>query len=361
MIIGVGMFAIPFSFVQSGFLPGVAGLVILSSVIMALHLLYGEIVLATPEFHRMPGYIRKYLGPGVARVSWASTLFGTVGTLLAYLVVGSLFLQTIVARTVAEAHLYFFAIGLVCVVGLITFFPLRKGAAINGVLTIFEIAFIAGLSLLLLPKVSLQNFFISAPRDLFLPYGVLLFALSGISVIPDLVTVLGRSKRRVRIAIVVGSLIPAALYLLFAFAVVGVSGEQTSVEAIAGLQQALGGDIAFFASAAGFLAILTSFVALSANFQALLSLDLAMPRRLAWLAASAIPFALYLAGFQNFIAIISVVGVVAFGVDAVLFLLMGKKVRQQQGNHSRIMATVSYIILAVIIAGVSAQFLRAIV
>ncbi len=359
MIIGVGMFAIPFSFVQAGFWPGVAELIILSGMVTMLHLLYGEIVLATPEFHRMPGYVRKFLGHKASRISWASTLFGTVGTLLAYLIVGSLFLRTVVARIAPDANLYFFAAGLVCVVGLITFFPIKKESAINGVLTIFEITFIAGLALLLLPRASLQNFSGIHPRDLFLPYGVLLFALSGASVIPDLVTVLGRNKTMVRIAIVAGSFIPAVLYFLFAFAVVGVSGETTSVEAIAGLQQVLGGNVALWASASWLLAVLTSFIALSANFQALLSLDLSMPRRFAWLTASAVPFILYLLGFQNFIAIISTVGVVAFGIDGVLFLLMGRKIRQKQGSRASILTLASYVILAVIVAGVCAELLRA--
>ncbi|MBI4224812.1 MAG: hypothetical protein HY617_00625 [Candidatus Sungbacteria bacterium] len=359
MIIGVGMFAIPFSFVQSGFWPGVFELGVLSLVATALHLLYGEIVLATPEFHRMPGYIRRYLGREAANISWGSTLFGTVGTLLAYLVVGALFLHTILGRIAGGAGVDFFAIILVCAVGLVTIFPIKKESAVNGVLTVFEIAFIAGISLFLLPKVSLPNLAGMHGPDMFMPYGVLLFALTGASVIPDLITILGRNKTRVRIAIIAGSLIPTALYFLFAFAVVGVSGQATSTEAIAGLQQVLGGNIALWASAAGFLAVLTSYIALSANFQALLSLDLTMPRRFAWFVASAVPFAFYLAGFQNFIAIISIVGVVAFGIDGVLFLLMGRKVRQQQHNRSPVMASASYVILGVIIVGVAAELLRA--
>lgn len=358
MIIGVGMFAIPFSFVQSGFLPGAIELIVLSCAVTMLHLLYGEIVLATPEFHRMPGYIRAYLGRGATKISWASTLFGTIGTLLAYLVVGSLFVQTVFGPVGAGTHINIFAIGLVCIVGLITFFPLKKESAINSVLTVFEIAFIALLSLLLLPNISLPNFSAMRARDLFAPYGVLLFALSGAGVIPDVVTVLGRNKKMVRIAIITGSLIPAALYLLFAFAVVGVSGVGTSTEAIVGLQRTFGNNIALWASAVGFLAVLTSFVALSANFQALLSLDLAMPRRFAWLAASAIPFVLYLAGFQNFIAIISIVGVVAFGVDAILFLLMGRSVRRMQGQKSTLASITGFAILAVLLVGVFAELLR---
>lgn len=357
MIIGVGMFAVPFSFAKAGFWPGVFELVILAATVTALHMLYGEIVLATPQFHRMPGYVRMYLGSFAARVSWMSTLVATVGTLLAYLVVGSLFLRT-VAAALAPISPHYLALSFAGTVALVTFFPLKKESAINGVLTVFEIAFLAGISLLLIPRISPGNFSGAHPADLLLHYGVLLFALSGASVIPDVVTVLGRNKTRVRIAIVAGSLIPALLYVLFAYAVVGVTGAETSAEAIAGLQRALGGNIALWVSGAGFLAVLTSYIALSANFQALLALDLRAPRIAAWLAASAIPLALYAAGFRNFIAIIGAVGIVAFGVDAILFLRMGKKVREKTRNRSVIPVVIMYLVLAVIITGVTAALLR---
>jgi len=357
MVIGAGMFAIPFSFAAAGFWLGVAELAILSLVVLTLHLLYAEIVLATPHLHRMPGYVRIYLGRVVGVVSWASSVFGSAGTLLAYLVIGTLFLQTI-AGDAAGSYPLLWAVGLACIVAVITRFSLKKSASINGILTIFEIASIAGLSFFLLFKMSLAHLSGIRVSNAFLPYGVLLFALSGASVIPDLVTILGRNKTRVRAAIVAGSLIPALLYFLFAYAVVGVAGLATSEEAIAGLQRAVGGNIALWASAAGFLAVFTSFVVLSSSFQAMLFLDLGMPRSSAWLVASAIPFVLYLAGFQNFIAVISVVGIISFGIDGALFLLMGRTIREKECIRNPLAALMGYVILAVIVIGVIAEFLR---
>lgn len=357
MIVGAGMFAIPFSFAQTGFWLGTAELVLLSGVMLLLHLLYGEIVLATPEFHRMPGYTRIHLGHRAVAVSWMSSLFGTIGTLLAYLIIGSLFLETVVSRVLPVSGVAL-ASGLACFVALITFFPLKKESAINGALTVCEIAFVAGLSLFLMRHVAPSHLAGVDWSNVFVPYGVLLFALSGASVIPDLVTALGREKRKVRAAIVVGSLIPAILYFFFAFAVVGVTGSATSSEAIAGLGRAVGNNAVLFASMAGFLAVLTSFIALSANFQAMLSLDLKISRRTAWLTASGLPFILYLAGFQNFIAIISIVGVMAFGVDGLLFLLMGRKMRSEHHGRGLIPAWISYGICALIIVGVAAELVR---
>ncbi len=358
MVIGAGMFVIPFSFAQIGFWLGAAELGILSLAVLGLHLLYGEIVLATPAYHRMPGYVRLHLGRGMAGVSWLSSLFGIGGTLLVYLVVDSLFLQTIANGGSVGAVPLWWIVVLTGAVAAITFFPLKKEAAINGVLTIFEIGFLVLVSALLVKNVAPAHLSGARAENFFVPYGVLLFALSGASVIPDLVTVLGRNKKKVRTAIVLGSLIPAALYFFFAYAVVGVAGLATSEEAIAGLQRAVGGNIAFWASIAGFLAVFTSYVALSANFQAMLRLDMGVPHRTAWLGASATPFLLYLAGFQNFIAIISAVGIFAFGVDGILFFLMGRKIREKQTARSPLASLAGYGILFVVIAGVLAELLR---
>lgn len=357
MIIGAGMFAIPFSFARAGFWLGAAELGLLSAVVLGLHLLYADIVLATPRFHRMPGYVRLYLGRSAAAIAWCTSLFGIAGTLLAYMIVDTLFLRMIIP-VVPDGAATGIILGLAAVVGIITFFPLKKEAAINGILTIFEIAFMVALPLLVIRHVSVVNLAGIHGEHLFLPFGVLLFALSGGSVIPDVITLLGRNRRKVRAVIIAGSLIPAALYFFFAYAVVGVTGSATSEEAIAGLQRALGGNIAFWASIAGFLAVFTSYVTLSANFQAMLRLDMGMPRRVAWFAASVVPVALYFAGFRDFIVIIGVVGIFAFGIDGALFFFMGRRVRRQQNIRSPLASLTGSIILAVILVGVIAELLR---
>ncbi len=354
MIIGVGMFAIPFSFAAAGFWLGTAELVVLAAVVLAMHLLYSEIVLATPSFHRMPGYIRTHLGYGAALFSWVSTLFGIAGTLLAYVAAGAIFLHNIFVSIAPGADIFFWAALLTLAVALITFFPLRKEAHFNGFLAFFEIAFIAGLALFLLPKISLSHLAGVHPENMFIPYGVLLFALSGGSVVPDMITIIGRRRVRVRTAIVAGSLIPALLYSFFALAVVGVTGSATSSEAITGLRPLVGADIVWWGSVVGLLAVFTSFIALSANFQALLHLDMKTPRILAWLVASAAPILLYLAGFQNFIAIIGSVGAVAFGIDATLVIAAYNRMKKKSGMRpvSRIFHLLEALIIVMVIAGV---------
>ena len=325
MIIGVGMFGIPFSFVRAGFWLGTLELLVLSAAIVLFHLLYGEIVLKTGELHRLPGYIRIHLGPRFAGLAWVSAIFGILGTLLVYIIVGSLFLKSALGYFDVAASELTLAAFLASAGAVVTIFPLKREAFINGILTAFLIVFIIFFGVYLFPKINPENisgFNLGAAP---LPYGVLLFALSGGVVIPDLITLLGRDKKRSRLAIVLGTLIPAALYFLFALAVVGVSGAATSQEAIAGLKGIAGAKIILFGSVAGLLAVFTSFIVLAKSFQALLTLDFGLPGFFSWLIASFGGLFLYFFGFKDFIAVIGAIGAVAVGADSALIIAAHKR------------------------------------
>src|SRR3989338_2493370 len=90
MIIGAGVFGIPFSFASLGFWPGAAELLVFTVVTVVLHFIFGEIVLKTPALHRLPGYIRIHLGYKWSILAWIGAFVGIFGTLLAYIVIGAI-------------------------------------------------------------------------------------------------------------------------------------------------------------------------------------------------------------------------------------------------------------------------------
>lgn len=322
MIIGVGMFAIPFSFSQAGFWLGVIELCVLAGIITLIHWLYGFIVIHTKEQHRLPGYVWLILGKRAGILAHGSAVFGITGTLLAYVLLGGIFLHGLFQPFMSGSSPAFWSILFTAAGALITLFPLKKEALINGVLTGFLIVFIGMLIILLLPSVDtayLKGFHISRS---FVPYGILLFALSGGTVIPDVISYLKGNIRQTRRVIIAGSLIPAALYFLFALALVGASGAQVSRDAIAGLAPFVGSNILMLGNAIGFLAVLTSYIVLNSSFQAFLTFDAHVARRLAWAGGSFLPLFLFLLGFQNYISVISVVGATTVAIDAALVLAM---------------------------------------
>lgn len=332
MIIGVGMFAIPFSFVQSGFLLGMIELAILTGVVMLLHILYGELVVEIPQFHRMPGYMLSYLGKRASYLAWFSAIFGIVGALLAYTVVDGLFLHNTFRALLPGIGEFHWALFSVAAGAVLTSFSLKKEALIGGFLAILEIGIIVFLSVSLLPYFEVMNLGGGFhAENILVPYGVLLFSLSGGVIIPDIVEILGRRRKTVRLAILVGTFIPALLYAFFAFAVVGAAGGAVSEEALRSLIPIVGEKIVIIGSIAGFLAVFTSFIALNLSFQALLRLDFGLGKILSWFIASSAPLFLYLLGFHAFISIIAILGAIGIGVDSTLILLSYRRLEKLRG------------------------------
>lgn len=336
MIIGAGMFGIPFSFARAGFWLGTLELVILAGVMLVFHLFYTEIVLQTPKTHRLPGYVHEYLGKKSYKLAWVSSIFGITGSLLAYVILGSVFLNNLLPNFWAgtpyvSSDYFFWAVFLVLFGAAITYFPLKRESVVNSVLTVFLIGFILYLVATLFPAVDTAKLSGFYPDSVFVPYGVLLFALAGGIVIPEVVILSDRNRKTARRAVIAGSLLPALIYFLFAFVVVGVSGHATSEDAIQSLAAFVGGGVVFWGSLIGFLAVFTSYVAASKNFQEMLRLDFIFSQKKAWLLVSALPLVLYVLGFRNFIGTIGAVGALAVGVDSALVLAAHSKLRKREG------------------------------
>lgn len=352
MIIGVGMFGIPFAFARAGFLLGALELVILAGVIAAVHILYGEVVVHTPGRHRLPGYAKLYLGRTGARVAWFTALFGNFGTLLLYLIAGGIFLQTLLARVViVPAGVPVLAMAVAGAAA--TFFSFRGAVRANSVLTVILIGFMIFLIAHLTPFLRAGELFEFHPSEAGIPYGVLLFALSGGIVVPDVISFLGGARKTARRVLLASSLIPALLYLLFAAAVVGVAGHAVSEEAIAGLLPFVGPEVVLLGSVIGLLAVLTSLIAVSESFQILLAVDFGLSRRAAWCAVVGVPLLLYLLRVQDFTKLLGLIGAVEVGIDAVLILAMYLVLRHRKAYTVPWWAVAGvWIVGAIVLAGV---------
>lgn len=346
MIIGVGMFGIPFSFARAGFWLGTAELFILAGVVMVFHLLYGEVVLKTPALHRLPGYVRAHLGRRASYLAWISAFWGISFTLLAYILLGSKFLYNIFGGLWPGASELMWAVVITVLGAVITSFSLKKEALINGVLTVALVGLIIFFSAYFIPRVSRENLSGFHPENIFLPYGILLFALSGGVVIPDVITFLGRDRIATRRAIALGSLVPALLYFLWALSAVGVVGYGVSEETIRSLHSVAGERVVILGSIIGFLAAFTSYIVLGASFQALLRLDLGVPRFLSWAIGAAAPFLFYAAGLQNFIVVIGAVGALAVGFDSALVIAMYHRVAGSPRAVSYIWKALLYLLIS---------------
>lgn len=333
-IIGAGIFGLPYVAAKIGLFPAIAYLLIIAAVVTLMHLLYGEVVLRTRGKHRLVGYAEIYLGIWGKRAATLSVILGSYAGLLIYIILSGVFLFEIFGDMFGGSSFIY---------SIIAFFAsfvfiasgLKIVSWIESVLSFLLIAVI----LLFLAKgsflVDASNFNFAADwSQLFLPYGVLLFALTGGSVIPDLAAVLDDDERRLKKTIILGTIIPAIIYLLFIAVVFGITGANTTPDAISGLVNLHGNGFIKIGALVGFLAVITSFLAFGINLKKTFQYDYKLSGILSLSLALIVPFFIFLTGFDDFIRVIGFSGAVMGGIDSVLIILMYQKA-DREGKGAR--------------------------
>ena len=328
-IIGAGMFALPYAVMRAGFFWGAIHLCITFSVIMLIHIFYGVVVVSTPGKHRLPGYARIHLGWAAQRLAFLSALGGFYGALLAYGILGGVFLSRLIPFGGGNTEMFtllFFAAGALILLG-----NLRYVGEVNFFLMCILVGAVSVLTVLLVPRVEFSNFnVVPDTAAWFLPYGIFLFAFAGASAIPDAAELFYRGNKsvngRFRRILVLSTVIPLLVYMVFIYGVVGVSGQATSPDAISGLEAFLGERAVMIGSLIGFLAVITSFLALGLDLKNMFRYDAGMSSLVAWITAMAVPPILFAAGINDFVRVIGLVGAVAIGIDGIIILLSALRV-----------------------------------
>jgi len=355
-IVGVGIFGVPYVVAKSGFPLGLFFLFLLSGLALLIHLIYGEIVLRTSGKHRYVGYAQLYLGSWGKRIITFTSIFIFYGALLAYIIVGGKFLQTLFGGFELAWSLFFFA---VCASAI--FFGLRVISQIEILMTIFLIAIVILISIKGWPAVELGNLVTLDWSYFFLPYGVILWAVTGGVAVPEMREIFGKDCRLLKKSIIWGSLLPVFLYLIFISTVVGVTGQQTSIEAIEGLVRVLENHTIIFGAVFGLLAVTTSFLVIGLALKKVFWYDYKLNKHLAWALTCFIPLVAYLVHLRNFVAVIGFLGAILCGLEGIIFVLIyqrAKKLGQRRPEYSlRLPLPVLYGLILLLTVGVIYQII----
>ena len=329
VIIGAGMFALPYAVARAGIFWGLFHLLFTFCIITLIHIFYSAVIAATPGKHRLPGYARIHLGMGAERLAFFSAFGGFYGALLVYGILGGIFLSRLFPFFAGGANVFtflFFAAG-----ALILLWNLQRVGELNFFLTFFLVVAVGILAILLLPHIEFSHFKIVPDKTAwFLPYGIFLFAFAGASAVPDAAEAFHRGYQapngRFRRVLVLSTVIPLVVYLVFITSVMGVSGQAVSSDAIFGLEDFLGARAVWIGSLIGFLAVFTSFLALGLDLKNMFRYDAGASSSVAWVGAVAIPPLLFAAGVDDFISVIGLVGAVAIGIDGIIILLSALRI-----------------------------------
>ncbi len=359
-VIGAGVLGIPYVVAKAGFLVGLLSIVLLGLAVLALNLFIGEIVLRTPGNHQLPGYAEKYLGKWGKRVFMFSMFFGIYGALIAYLIGEGRSLSAIFG-----GNPLFFSLGFFVIASFFVYKGLKYISKCEGFFVFIVLSLVLIISLLGIfsGKFNIGN--LSSDFDLinlFIPYGVILFAFIGGAAIPEMKECLIRDRKDMKKSIILGSLIPVIAYALFAFVVIGVTGSDTTEVATVGLGEILGSGALILSNLFASLAMLTSFLTLGLAMKEIYMFDYNINKFLSWGLTVFVPLIIFLSGASSFIKVIGITGALAGGIDGALIVLMfwrakkkGGRVPEYNLGKQRILGM---ILIGVFILGVIYQLLN---
>jgi len=354
-IIGAGVFGIPYVMAKSGIIFCLFYFLILGAAALFLHLFFGEIVLRTKKKHRLIGYTEKYLGGRAKILVSFSTIIGTIGALLAYIILGGNFLKIIFPASLSSLQ---FSLILWVALSFFVFLGMRSIGWIQVLMNagLFGAAFL--IFLYGFPKLYIGNFILANPKYIFLPYGVILFSLVGWNAVPEIETILVK-KRNLRKVIFWAVVISLSFYFLFSLFINGLTGQNTTQEAFEGLIPILGQKIMILGGIFGFFTISTSFLILANYLKNTLIFDYRFPFLLAFVLAVFSPLVLFLIGIREFIWVIAFVGTFMGLIDGIAIILIYKKAKKQGDKipeySLRIPQCLPYLIMTVLTFGAIIQ------
>ena len=329
-MIGVGFLSLPYITLQAGIWVMLGYFLVLTALVVVINQIFCQISLKTPDYKRFPGFVGYYLGKWAKYFSIFSVIFGTIGVLLVYLLIGGQFLAAVFqpffsGSVLAYVLIYFFA------VSIIIYFDIKIIAKVEFWVIIFLFLslifiFVEGFS-----QIKISNIFAVGPlnfraAELFLPYGPLLFALWGVGLIPEAEEMLIGNKKRLKVIITVSTIVISIFYLLFIILILGITGKQTDSTALAGLKNFLPGGLVSISLLMGALATFTAFIAQGIIFKKTLMFDLKVKHWHALVMTCCPPLILYLIGIKSFIPLLSFIGAISLGINGILILLMYKKI-----------------------------------
>ena len=327
LIIGAGMFSLPFVFQKAGWLAGFFYLVAFSVVFSLIHLMYLAVIRQTKGNHRFVGYAKIYLGRFGFLSSILVTVFTIILVLTIYLILSVSFIRLILPDFNSLAGVFaFWLLGTIAVI-----LGIKKMAGIEfwtavGMIFLVLVIFISALNL---TDFNLKEIPAFSLPFWFLPFGPVLFSLAGRAAISSIneyfeVNKL-KKKGNIELAVILGTVIPAIIYFLFVLGVFGFSPGLISPDAVSGMTAAPAIIIKII-GILGILSLLTSYIFLGLELKGIFHLDFKLPGIGAVLLVILAPIGLYLLGVADFIKAVSLAGGVFAGLEGAMVVLMYEKI-----------------------------------
>ncbi|HTX86566.1 MAG TPA: aromatic amino acid transport family protein [Candidatus Nanoarchaeia archaeon] len=360
-ITGAGFFAVPYAIAHAGAATFLVYLPILLVIQIFLHLLFARLILSTKTKHRLPGYVEIYAGKKYkSAVSFFSLISG-YGTLLAYVILGGIFLFGLLAPHFGGS-LVFYSLVLFTIEGLIVLADIKMISGAELILNGFLIIVVVIIAAKSFFHLELSNFLTLDWHQILLPYGPIFFAVGGDAAIPEVCRLLSKEKQNIKGAIIWGTILPAVVLFVFVLTVVGVTGAHTTADTLSGLRSAFSDGVITWALIFGVLNIFTSTLVMMQAVREIYWWDFKINKNLSWVFVFVLPIILYLFNFTNLTAVISITGAVMGGILGVVLVLLFPIMEKKPEQHSVLRTSISrpwaIALCSVFVAGLISELIK---
>jgi amino acid permease len=356
--IGAGIMGIPYVVSKAGILAGIIDIVLLGAVVLMINLYVGEIALRTKKTHQLAGFAELYLGKKGKIIMTVVSFVSIIGALVAYIIGMGEVITAIFGGTFFINSLLFFAVGAALV-----YFDLYAVKKAELYLNIFVLLIIGAIIAVCFFNFDAANL-VSMPltiASLFVPYGVILFAFVGASAIPEMEVEIKNNKKMLKKAIIIGTIIPFVVYMLFMISVIGVTGQGTSEIATIGLGQKIGEFMVVLGNLLPIFTMSTSFFILGLALKWMFHYDYKMPNFWAWFLTCFIPLGLFLLGARSFISVIGLTGAIAGGLEGIMLVAIAKSAKHkgeiEPAYQINLPLILEVILILLFAAGIAYQFI----
>lgn len=357
-IVGVGIFGVPYAYVQGGVWWGVGVTLLAGAVMTLVHVMFTQILVASGGQLREVGIVSRYLGMRWRVVALVVAMFGIYGSLLAYIIAAGRLADVLAPKALQfgpEAWSY------LCLGIFVAFLVPGRAVMVRveALLTFILLLATIGVLAVVAPHVQPENFSWLAPRGMFDVFGVAVYALGGIAAVPTVLEIMGKDRMAGQRAVIRGTLLALGLTVVFGVIVAGASGLRTTEEAVRGLVPVTGNTIVQIAALFGLLGIATSFLPLATYLCDVFALDLRVPKRTAWLLTLLPPLFLFASGERSFIRVIGFTGAVLVGMGNLLLIWSYLRARRTLPVQKRALLQVpegaALLVAVVILLGAAAE------
>ena len=357
--IGAGIFGLPYSARIAGFIPAAVLLLVLGFITIVINLMYAEVTLRTKKNLRLVGYCGKYIGKKGRTFSSVIVLFSLYSNILVYIIIGGVFLNSILSPFFGGND-FTYGIVVFAVMSIFIYMDL-KFLEIAEFLSVILILFtILGIIFKTIPHIDPVNYYSYNVSESFFPFGVILFAMGALSAIPQMEHMIKTRQKRIKSAIVAGTLIPIMIYLIFMAAVFGATGENTTKDSLQGLFLLMGNSVVLLGNIFAVFAIVSSYLVIGVDLKETLQLDFRLGNGKAWFLACFVPFIPFVLGLRDFITVVNIAGSISGGLTGILvvtlFYAAKKKGDSKPPYIIKIPRFASLLIILVFILGIASQF-----